>query len=56
MVRKLLYAIRSGQYEPAAIPHAVDTLKLALTTRWSSEDAIKPVFSYLVSALCQSMS
>lgn len=56
IVRKLLYAIRSGHYDPAAIPRAVDTLKLALTTRWSSEDAIKPVFSYLVSALCQRRS
>lgn len=53
IVRKLLYAIRSGQYETAAVPLAVDTLKLALTTRWSAEDAIKPTFSYLVSALCQ---
>lgn len=33
-----------------------DTLKFALEARWSGEDAIKPVFSYLVTALCQSMS
>lgn len=54
IVRKLLYAIRSGFFEPAAVPLAVDTLQLALSVRWSAEDAIKPVFSYLVCALCQS--
>lgn len=53
VVRKLLYALRSGQYSPAAVPLAVDTLRLTLTSRWSAEDGIKPVFSYLVSALCQ---
>lgn len=54
IVRKLLFALRSGLFEPAAVPLAVDTLQLALAVRWSAEDAIKPVFSYLVSALCQS--
>jgi hypothetical protein len=53
VVRKLLYALRSGQYSPAAVPLAVDTLRLTLTSRWSAEDGLKPVFSYLVSALCQ---
>lgn len=54
IVRKLLFAIRSGLFEPPAVPLVVDTLQLALAVRWSAEDAIKPVFSYLVSALCQS--
>ncbi|KAL1405839.1 Beige protein-like 1 [Vanrija albida] len=53
MVRKLLFAIRLGLYNTTTIPLAVDTLKLALTSRWSAEEGIKPVFSYLVSALCQ---
>lgn len=30
-----------------------DTLRLALLARWSAQDSIKPVFSYLISALCQ---
>lgn len=71
MIRKLLYALRSGLFEPAVVPvvvgrssaaeghihacaHLTDTLKFALEARWSGEDAIKPVFSYLVTALCQS--
>lgn len=54
IVRKLLYAIRLGLYNLTTLPLAVDTLKLALTSRWSAEEGIKPVFSYLVSALCQS--
>ncbi|BEI85638.1 hypothetical protein CcaverHIS002_0510390 [Cutaneotrichosporon cavernicola] len=53
VVRKLLYALRSGHYTHAAVPLAVNTLRLVLTSRWSAEDGIKPVFSYLVSALCQ---
>ncbi|KAL7420576.1 Beige protein-like 1 [Cryptotrichosporon argae] len=53
VVRKLLYAIRSGMFDPAVVPVAVDALKLILISRWSSEDGLKPVFSYLVSALCQ---
>ncbi|WOO83333.1 Beige 1 [Vanrija pseudolonga] len=56
MVRKLLYAIRLGLYNTTTLPLAVDTLKLALTSRWSAEEGIKPVFSYLVSALCQNVA
>lgn len=56
VVRKLLYTIRSGHYEPAALELAIDTLKLTLTSRWSAEEALKPIFSFLVSALCQSKS
>ncbi|ORY31849.1 hypothetical protein BCR39DRAFT_525741 [Naematelia encephala] len=56
MVRKLLYALRSNLFEPSVVPVVVDTLKLALLARWSAEDAIKPVFSYLISALCQANS
>ena len=33
---------------------AAETLRLALTAHWSAQDSIKPVFSYLVSTLCQS--
>jgi hypothetical protein len=69
MIRKLLYALRSGLFDAAVVPVVVgkwvrsvgkmsadmaDTLKFALEVRWSSEDSIKPVFSYLVTALCQS--
>jgi hypothetical protein len=32
----------------------IDTLVLAMTARWSAEEAIKPTFSYLITALCQS--
>lgn len=53
MVKRLLYAMRSGSFDPAATQMLVDTLSIALTARWSGEDAIKPTFSYLVSALCQ---
>ncbi|KAK4689020.1 hypothetical protein P7C73_g1097, partial [Tremellales sp. Uapishka_1] len=54
MVKKLLYALRSNLFDPAVIPVVVDSLRLVLVARWSAEDCIKPVFSYLVSALCQS--
>ncbi|OCF40285.1 hypothetical protein I317_05918 [Kwoniella heveanensis CBS 569] len=53
MVKKMLYALRSGLFDLEVVPHVIDALKLALEARWSGEDAIKPVFSYLVSALCQ---
>jgi hypothetical protein len=53
MVKRLLYAMRSGFYDPSTIQMLVDTLAIALTARWSGEDAIKPTFSYLVSSLCQ---
>lgn len=56
MVRKMLYALRSGLFDLAVVPVVVDTLKLVLIARWSGEDAIKPIFSYLVSSLCQSSS
>jgi hypothetical protein len=53
MVKRLLYALRSGFYDPSTLQMLVDTLSIALTARWSGEDAIKPTFSYLVSSLCQ---
>ncbi|WWD18748.1 hypothetical protein CI109_103202 [Kwoniella shandongensis] len=53
MVKKMLYALRSGLFSLEVLPNVVEVLKLALEARWSGEDAIKPVFSYLVSALCQ---
>ena len=56
MVRKMLYALRSGLFDLAVVPVVVDTLKLVLIARWSGEDAIKPIFSFLVSSLCQSSS
>lgn len=54
IVRKLLFALRSGLYDSETLPMAVATLKTTLTARWSAEDALKPTFAYLVSALCQS--
>lgn len=54
IVRKLLYAMRSGLYDVETLPMAVDALKTALIARWSAEDALKPIFAYAVSALCQS--
>lgn len=54
IVRKLLYAMRSGLYDLETLPMAVNTLKVALVARWSAEDALKPIFAYAVSALCQS--
>lgn len=54
IVRKLLFAVRSGLFEEDALPPAVATLRLALVSRWSAEESIKPIFAYLVSALCQS--
>ena len=53
MVKRLLYALRSGFYDASTTSMLVDTLSIALTARWSGEDAIKPTFSYLVSSLCQ---
>lgn len=53
-MRKLLFAVRSGLFEEDALPPAVATLRLALVSRWSAEESIKPIFAYLVSALCQS--
>ncbi|WRT68074.1 uncharacterized protein IL334_005049 [Kwoniella shivajii] len=53
VVKKMLYALRSGLFDLEVVPDVVDALRLALDARWSGEDAIKPVFSYLVSALCQ---
>ncbi|WVF68754.1 hypothetical protein IAT40_003526 [Kwoniella sp. CBS 6097] len=53
VVKKMLYALRSGLFDLEVVPDVVDALRLALEARWSGEDAIKPVFSYLVSALCQ---
>nr|XP_019045287.1 hypothetical protein I302_05676 [Kwoniella bestiolae CBS 10118]OCF24217.1 hypothetical protein I302_05676 [Kwoniella bestiolae CBS 10118] len=53
MVKKMLYALRSGLFDLEVVPDVVDALRLALEARWSGEDAIKPVFSYLVSSLCQ---
>lgn len=56
IVRKLLFSIRSGHFSADALPMAVETLQLALVSRWSAEEAIKPVFAYLVSTLCDSES
>nr|XP_019013052.1 uncharacterized protein I206_02549 [Kwoniella pini CBS 10737]OCF51833.1 hypothetical protein I206_02549 [Kwoniella pini CBS 10737] len=53
MVKKMLYALRSGLFDLEVVPNVIDALRLALEARWSGEDSIKPVFSYLVSALCQ---
>ena len=53
MVRKLLFALRSGFFDPEVVPVVVETLRLAVLSRWSSEHAIKPVFSYLITILCQ---
>ncbi|WVQ96281.1 hypothetical protein IAU59_003385 [Kwoniella sp. CBS 9459] len=53
VVKKMLYALRSGLFDLEVVPNVVDALRQALEARWSGEDAIKPVFSYLVSALCQ---
>lgn len=53
IVKKLLYALRSGFYDASATPMIIDTLVLAMTSRWSAEEAIKPTFSYLIAALCQ---
>ena len=71
VVRKVLYTLRSGLFDPTVVPVVVgqlrsghylldadsasDTLRLALVARWSATDSIKPVFSYLVSTLCQGM-
>nr|ODN91829.1 hypothetical protein L203_01081 [Cryptococcus depauperatus CBS 7841] len=52
-VRKMLYALRSGLFNSDVMPDVVDTLGKVLEVRWSSQDGIKPIFSYLVSALCQ---
>jgi hypothetical protein len=51
-VRKLLFAIRQNLYELDVLPLAVATLRLFLTSRWSIEEAVKPVFAFLVSSLC----
>ncbi|WVR06613.1 hypothetical protein IAU60_003645 [Kwoniella sp. DSM 27419] len=53
VVKKMLYALRSGLFDLEVVPTVVEALGFALDARWSGEDAIKPVFSYLVSALCQ---
>ncbi|AFR98636.2 hypothetical protein C343_06613 [Cryptococcus neoformans C23] len=53
MVKKMLYTLRSGLFAIEVVPDVVDTLRLALEARWSGENGIKPIFSYLVSALCQ---
>ncbi|WWC96475.1 hypothetical protein V866_003343 [Kwoniella sp. B9012] len=53
VVKKMLYALRSGLFDLEVVPDVVVALRLALEARWSGEDAIKPVFSYLVSSLCQ---
>ena len=39
MVKKLLYTLRSGFFDPTVVPAVVDTLRLALVARWSGEDA-----------------
>jgi hypothetical protein len=39
VVRKLLFAMRSGYFDPAIVPVVVDTLNLVLASRWSAEDA-----------------
>lgn len=56
IVKKMLFALRSGFFETAAVSIAVDTLRVALVSRWSAEEAIKPTFSYLITALCQAGS
>ncbi|ADV25860.1 hypothetical protein I305_04819 [Cryptococcus gattii E566] len=53
MVKKMLYTLRSGLFAIEVVPDVVDTLQLALEARWSGENGIKPIFSYLVSSLCQ---
>ncbi|WVQ73417.1 hypothetical protein IAR50_002989 [Cryptococcus sp. DSM 104548] len=53
LVKKMLYALRSGLFNLEVVPDVVEKLKLGLEARWSGEDAIKPVFSYLISSLCQ---
>ncbi|ODN93441.1 hypothetical protein L198_05306 [Cryptococcus wingfieldii CBS 7118] len=53
LVKKLLYALRSGLFNLEVVPDVAEKLKLGLEARWSGEDAIKPVFSYLISSLCQ---
>lgn len=54
IIKKILFALRSGFFDAAALQMVVDTLMLALAARWSAEEAIKPTFSYLITALCQS--
>lgn len=39
MVRKMLYALRSGFFDAEVVPLVVDTLRLALLARWSGEDS-----------------
>lgn len=54
IIKKILFALRSGFYDTAALPLVIGALKQALIARWSAEEAIKPTFSFLITALCQS--
>lgn len=53
IVKRMLFALRSGFFDTHAVEKVVNTLCLVLRSRWSADDAIKPTFSFLVTGLCQ---
>ncbi|KAG2357108.1 hypothetical protein BDR07DRAFT_1421270 [Suillus spraguei] len=51
IVRKLLFAIQSAWYPQESISLAVNTLELVAQSSFTTEEAIKPIVSYVVAAL-----
>ena len=56
LTRKLLFALRAGYYDDDMVPVLIETLVVVADHHFSTDDTIKPLVAYLVSALCPGMS
>jgi hypothetical protein len=51
LIRKLLFVLQTGWYQPDTVPFVIDALKVAAQAHFSADDAIKPMVSYLAAHL-----
>lgn len=56
LVRKLLFVLQTEWYSHDTIPLIVGALKVAAQAKFSADDAIKPIISYLAANLHEGIS
>ena len=56
LVRRLLFAMQSSWYAPETVSHIVNALGVVMQAHFSTNDAIKPVASYIAANVTSGMS
>lgn len=55
VVRRLLFALQSPWYSPEAASHIVNALGVVMQAHFSTNDAIKPIASYIAANISSGM-